>query len=317
MSATGLTIGVDIGGTKIAAGVVTPDGTIERVARRPTPAGDPDAIDEAMAACVIELQATHDVEAVGLAAAGYVSADRSTMAYAPNLAWRDRPLAPPLRERTGLDVVVENDANAAAWAEYRFGAGRGHRDVVLVILGTGVGGGIVVDGALLRGAHGFAAEIGHLRAVPGGLPCGCGQVGCWEQYISGSAFVAEARRRAAADPESWAHVTAQAGETLDRFDGPLLTMLARSGDPVAADLFQYVGGLVGEFCASIVAVLDPEVIVLGGGLGSVGDLLLEPARESFARTVSPRGHHPGVELRAAEMGNTAGMVGAGDLARLF
>jgi glucokinase len=316
MTDPAMTIGVDIGGTKIAAGVVTPEGVVERVARRPTPAGDPEKIDAAMAECVAELRRSHVVSAVGLAAAGYVSEDRSTMSYAPNLAWRDRPLAPPLRARTGLDVVVENDANAAAWAEYRFGAGRGRRDVVLVILGTGVGGGIVVDGRLVRGAHGYAAEIGHLRAVPRGLPCGCGQLGCWEQYISGSALVAEARRRADGDPARWRAVLDRAGGDGDGIDGPLLTAMARAGETVAVDLVSEVATMVGEFCASVVAVLDPEVIVLGGGLGSV-DLLLEPARAAFARTVSPRGYHPPVEIRVAEMGNTAGIVGAADLARVL
>jgi glucokinase len=315
MSATDLTIGVDIGGTKIAAGVVTGDGRIERVSRRPTPTDDPAAIDATVAECVADLRSTHDVAAIGIAAAGYVSADRSTMVYGTNLAWRDHPVGPVLRSVTGLDVVVENDANAAAWAEYRFGAGRGRGDMVLVILGTGVGGGIVVDGRMLRGAHGFAAEIGHLRAVPGGLPCNCGQSGCWEQYISGSALVAEARRRADRDPQAWRDVLDRAGGTIDSVDGPLLTALSRAGEPVAADLLRDVGALLGEFCASVVAVLDPEVIVLGGGLGSVGEPILGPARESFVRNVSPRGHHPGVDLRAAQMGNTAGIVGAADLAR--
>jgi glucokinase len=310
------TIGIDIGGTKIAAGVVTADGVVEHEARRPTPAGDPEAIDDAMAECVAELREKSEVSAVGLAAAGYVSEDRSTVSYAPNLAWRDRPLAPPLRARTGLDVVVENDANAAAWAEYRFGAGRGRRDVVLVTLGTGVGGGIVVGGRLVRGGHGYAAELGHLRAVPRGLPCGCGQLGCWEQYISGQALVAEARRRAGGDPVRWRDVLERVGGDAERIDGPLLTGLAEAAEPVAADLVRDLATMVGEFCASVVAVLDPEVIVLGGGLGSV-DLLLEPARAAFTRTVSPRGHHPPVEIRVAELGNTAGIVGAADLARLL
>ncbi|MGF1661114.1 MAG: ROK family glucokinase [Kineosporiaceae bacterium] len=316
MTAPARTIGIDIGGTKIAAGVVTAEGEIEHLTRRPSPADDPDALDDAIAECVAELREKSDVGAVGLAAAGYVSEDRSTMSYAPNLAWRDRPLAPPLRARTGLDVVVENDANAAAWAEYRFGAGRGCQDAVLVTLGTGVGGGIVVGGRLVRGGHGYAAELGHLRAVPRGLPCGCGQLGCWEQYISGNALVAEARRRAGGDPVRWRGVLGPVGGDEERIDGPLLTELAAAGEPVAVDLVHDLATMVGEFCSSVVAVLDPEVIVLGGGLGSV-ELLLEPARAAFTRTVSPRGHHPPVEIRVAEMGNTAGIVGAADLARIL
>jgi glucokinase len=308
------TIGVDIGGTKIATGVVAPDGTILARAQRATPARDPGAIEATVADCVNELRAQHEVAAVGVAAAGFVSTDRSTVLFAPNLAWRDRDLRQGVHALTGLEVVVENDANAAAWAEARFGAGRGHHDVVMVTLGTGVGGGIVVGGRMVRGARGFAAEIGHVRAVPDGRQCGCGNMGCWEQYISGNALVAEARRRAM-DADWSPALLEHAGGAPELVTGPLITELAAAGDKALVQLLAEIGDLVGVFCASIAAVLDPGVIVVGGGVSSAGELLMAPAREGFLRELSPRGHRPPIELRQAMLGNAAGIVGAADLAR--
>ena len=196
----GLTIGVDVGGTKIAAGVVDEDGTILKRARRESPATDTEAIQETIADLVSELASGLDVEGVGVGAAGFVDVSRSTVLFAPNLAWRDEPLKAELERRTGLPVVIENDANAAAWGEFAFGAGADAQDLLLVTVGTGVGGGIVLDGRLHRGTFGIAAEIGHLRVVPDGRPCPCGNRGCWEQYASGSALVADARAAAPRRP---------------------------------------------------------------------------------------------------------------------
>ncbi|MGH3828662.1 MAG: ROK family protein, partial [Pseudonocardiaceae bacterium] len=178
MTGANLTIGVDIGGTKVAAGVVDEHGTIVATTHRDTPADDVSRIENVIAAAVGELTSTYDVEAVGIGAAGFIDASRSTVMFAPNLAWRDEPLRASLQRRLRLPVVVENDANAAAWAEVRFGAGRGADHVVAVTVGTGIGGGIVVNGQLLRGQFGAAAEIGHVAVVPDGRLCGCGLRGC-------------------------------------------------------------------------------------------------------------------------------------------
>src|SRR3954451_1173784 len=196
----GLTIGVDVGGTKIAVGVVDEGGQLLETTRRDTPSDDPAKTEDAIADGVRELQAHQVVEAIGVGAAGFVDADRSTVLFAPNLAWRNEPLRRALEARLGLPVVVENDANAASWAEVRFGAGRGESDVVVVTVGTGIGGGIVLDGHLVRWRHGVAAEIGHFTVVPDVRRCGCGNQGCWEQYASGRALVAEARALATASP---------------------------------------------------------------------------------------------------------------------
>jgi glucokinase len=168
----GLAIGVDIGGTKVAAGVVDADGHVLARLRRDTPAQDPDKVEDLIADCIRELAADHEVEAAGLGAAGFVDAARSTVLFAPNLAWRNEPLRAAVEQRTGLPVVVENDANAAAWGETRFGAGHGQPHTVTVTIGTGLGGGVVIGGELVRGAFGAAAEVGHLNLVPEGAPAG-------------------------------------------------------------------------------------------------------------------------------------------------
>ena len=196
----GLAIGVDIGGTKVAAGVVDDDGRILARLRRDTPAHDPAKTEDVIADCIGELSAEHEIEAAGLGAAGFVDAARSTVLFAPNLAWRNEPLRAAVEQRTGLPVVVENDANAAAWGETRFGAGHGQPHTVTLTVGTGLGGGVVLGGELVRGAFGAAAEVGHVNLVPDGRPCGCGLRGCWEQYASGRALVHEARERAARSP---------------------------------------------------------------------------------------------------------------------
>ncbi len=310
-----MTLGVDIGGTKIAAGMVADDGSIVAMSRRDTPASDPDAIEATVAEIIEDLIAEHAVSGVGIAAAGFVSEDRSAVRFAPNIAWRERPIAQALKARTGIDVVVENDANAAAWAEYRFGAGRGHEHVTMVTLGTGLGGGIIIGGRLLRGAHGAAAEIGHVRAVPDGRQCGCGNRGCWEQYIAGRALEREAEERATADPD-WAPGLLQlAAGHPDGITGPMVTELAMAGDSDLVALLAEYGRRVGAFVASMVAVLDPAVVVIGGGVSKAGDLLLGPAQEGFLAQLSARGHRPAAEIRLAELGNAAGLVGVADLAR--
>ena len=226
-------IGVDIGGTKIAAGVVDEDGEILAQTRRDTSPDDAAGIDKAIADVYAELSQSYEVEAMGLAAAGFVSADRSSVLFAPNIAWRDYPL----RERVAallqddVRIVVENDANAAGWAEFRFGAGRDVDDMLMLTVGTGLGGAIVTDGKLVRGAWGVAAEIGHMRVVPGGHYCGCGHEGCWEQYASGSALVRDAQAAVIIQPDRAARLLELAGGDVDRLTGPQVTRARPGGRP--------------------------------------------------------------------------------------
>ncbi len=306
-----VTIGVDVGGSKIAAGAVAEDGTILEEQRRETPARDTAATRQAIVDLVKELSSRHDVEAVGIGAAGFVGKDRSTVLFAPNLAWRDEPLGTSVQEQVGVPVVVENDVNAAAWGEFRFGAGEDVDDLLMVAVGTGIGGGVVVDGELLRGSFGVAAEIGHLRVMPQGLPCGCGQRGCWEQYGSGRALVREARSRVwDGDP-----LLELAGGDPTRITGPMITKEAKSGDALCMSLLVDLGRWLGEGIASLAAVLDPGVVVIGGGVSEAGAMLLPPVRKAVDDNLSAADNRPHLELRLATLGNEAGMVGAADLAR--
>jgi glucokinase len=311
-----LTIGVDIGGTKVAAGVVDEQGDIVASARRDTPSRDPAAIESIIADVVEELRASHEVEAVGIGAAGFVDAARSTVVFAPNLAWRDEPLRAAIEARCGLPVVVENDANAAAWAEARFGAGRGRGYLVILTLGTGLGGGLVVDGELYRGRRGIAAEFGHMVVEPGGRRCGCGGRGCWERYASGTALVREAQELASVSPAIAVRLLELAGGTPEAITGLAVTEAAQDGDEAALEAFRVVGTWLGHGMASLAAVLDPGMFVLGGGVSAAGELVREPAARALQERITARAYREDVpSVRLAELGPEAGIVGAADLAR--
>jgi glucokinase len=311
----GLTVGIDVGGTKIAGGVVDEQGKILATARRESPATDTDAIERDIEDLVAELRVDHDIVAVGVGAAGFVDSKRSTVLFAPNLAWRDEPLRADLEKRINLPVVIENDANAAAWGEFTFGAGEDVQDTLLVTVGTGVGGGIVLNGQLHRGAFGVAAEIGHMRVVPDGRICGCGNRGCWEQYASGTALVRDTREQASQGSLIARSLVDRAGGVVDGINGPLITEAAREGDSFAREQLASLGKWLGEGIASLTAVLDPAVVVIGGGVSEAGELLLEPVRAHYKANLTGRHYRPELEVRAALLGNKAGMIGAADLAR--
>lgn len=309
-----LTIGVDIGGTNILAGVVDEAGRIVATTRRATDPTDPDRIEAAVAEAVRELMAAHDAACVGVAAAGFVSADRRRLLFAPNIAWRDHPLADRLEDLIGYPVVIENDANAAAWAEYRFGNGQGTTDMVMLTLGTGLGGAVITGGRLVRGRFGAAAELGHIKIVPGGERCGCGQHGCWEAYASGTAL-AKAAQRFASDsvPAVRAMLNVAADQPLT---GAHVTAAARLGDQAALELLHRFGRYLGIGIATLAAVIDPEVVVVGGGITTAaGDLILPAAQEHFLRNLSGHGHRGELRITTAALANDAGIVGAADSAR--
>jgi glucokinase len=310
-----LTIGVDVGGTKVWAGVVDAQGTLLADARRPTPSQEPAKVIETIADLVEELRIDHTVEAVGIGAAGFVDSARSRVRFAPNLAWRDEPLRDEAIERIGLPVVVENDANAMAWAEHRFGAGRGEDNLVCLTIGTGIGGGLVFDGRLLRGAFGIGAEIGHMCLVEGGHECGCGNRGCYEQYGSGRALVRTAREMAALSPTAAGRLLELAGGRIDAEAGPAITAAAHEGDPLAVKCFEQIGASIGRGLASLAAILDPGRFVLGGGVCEAGDLLLDPVRTEFLANLSGRRYRPEADIVLAELGSRAGIIGAADLSR--
>lgn len=311
----GLTVGIDVGGTKIAGATVDEGGNILATARRVSPAKDTEAIEKTIEDLVGELRESHDVEGVGVGAAGFVDVRRATVLFAPNLAWRDEHLKAGLERRIDLPVVIENDANAAAWGEFAFGAGHDVDDLMLVTVGTGVGGGIVLNGQLHRGAFGVAGEIGHVRVVPNGLLCGCGNKGCWEQYASGTALVREARSQAQHGSLIAKALLDRAGGDVAAISGPLITQAAQDGDAFAIEQLEALGVWLGEGIATLAAVLDPAVVAIGGGVSEAGDLLLDPVRAHFKSSLTGRNYRPTLEIRQAALGNKAGMIGAADLAR--
>jgi glucokinase len=310
-----LAIGIDIGGTKVAAGVVDDAGEVLATARRRTPSQDPAHIADVVVEIVGQLRAEHEVSAVGIGAAGFVDSERSTVLFAANLPWRNTPIKADISHRLDIPVVVENDANAAAWGEFRFGAGKGHDDVFVLTIGTGIGAGIIVNGALYRGHFGIAGEPGHMRVVPGGRLCGCGNRGCLEQYCSGKALVRAAREVAQERPADAARLLELAHGDIANIDGPVVTKAAQEGDPAAVDCFDEIGRWLGQGLADLAVVLDPGRFVIGGGVAEAGDLLLDAGRETYAAVLTGRGYRPLADVVPAELGAQAGLIGAADLAR--
>jgi len=307
-------IGIDIGGTKIAGALVSESGEIIAEDRQPTPAGDPAAITDIVVAMVERLATGHEVTAAGVAAAGFIDAAQSTVYYAPNINWRNEPFQANLRARLDLDITIDNDANAAGWAEFRFGAGRNVSDMTMLTVGTGVGGAIVTGDRLFRGGFGAGAEVGHLRVVPEGLPCGCGAKGCIEQYGSGRALLRYANE--IADAGGIGRPLAEARAENGTLNGTIVGEFIAAGDAGAVHALQELGRWIGQACASLGAVLDPQLFVIGGGVAVAGDLLLDPVREAYLAHLPARGYHPEPEFATAELVNDAGVVGAADLARI-
>ncbi|MBA8816329.1 glucokinase [Microbacterium halimionae] len=306
-----LTVGIDIGGTKIAGGVVDPGGVIIEKTRVDTPK-DPDLLAEAVSDMVRHFAAHREIGAVGVAAAGFIDRDRATVIHAPNIAWQNEPLRAKLESRIGMPVTIENDANAAGWAEYRFGAGRGYRDIVMLTMGTGVGGAVIVNGELYRGGHGVAGELGHMRFIRNGLPCGCGQRGCLEQYASGRALQREAN--SIADEGGIGRALAELRTEKGTIPGPAISRLVLANDPGAREALGRVATALGEACGGFQAVLDPELFVIGGGVAQLGEDLLTPMRTAYRTSLPGYGKRPVAEFAIAALVNDAGIIGVADLA---
>jgi glucokinase len=301
------TIGIDIGGTSVRASVVAPDGSIVASARASTP-GTVGRTEDVVAGLVDGLRAEHEVTAVGLAVAGFISADRSKVMFAPHLAWRDDPVPERMADRLGLPVVMEHDVNAAAWAEYRRGAAAGANVALLVAVGTGIGAGLVLDGRIYRGAFGVAPELGHIIVVPDGRSCPCGKRGCWERYCSGTALAQTAR-------ELWEAGGPTILSDLSNGDphaltGTMVAQAARAGDPVALEAMTDLGRWLGVGLAIAGDVLDPAVIVIGGGVSGAAELFLDRTRTVLSGLITGQHHRPQPQLALARFGDTASVVGA-------
>ncbi|MGH8919705.1 MAG: ROK family protein [Actinomycetes bacterium] len=318
-----LTIGVDVGGTQVRAGVVDAKGALLDTRRAPTPS-DEHALENVIAGMATELVVGHHgVRAIGLAVAGFVNLDRRRVGFCPHLPWRDAPVAERIEQRIHLPVVVEHDANAAAVAEQWCGAARGGGVAVLVVLGTGIGGALLVDGELFRGAHGVAPELGHLRLVPEGRPCPCGKRGCWERYCSGTALATTAvellapRPGAPADllggPRLGPPARAASGDQ-PQLSGRQVALAAGKKDPVALAAMAELARWLGEGLALVADVYDPELVVIGGAVAQSAPLFLDQARAHYAALVTGAGYRPLARVRRAQLGAEAGIVGAALLA---
>ena len=313
-----VTIGIDVGGTKVLGVAVAPGGDVVAEARRPTPRAGAvlGGLLDTLSAMVAELDEAgrrvgSDAQrrpAVGLGLPGLVD-EAGTLIFAPHLpAALGTAIGTVLAERVGGRVVADNDATCATYGEWQIGAAKGAADAVVLTLGTGIGAGLVVGGRLVRGAHGFAGEVGHVVFDPAGPPCPCGRQGCWERYASGAGTERLARQAAAAGRLPTA--LDLAGGDLDSLRGEHVTAASRTGEPGALAVLADVGTWLGAGLANLVALLDPEVVVVGGGLADAGDALLDPARRALAERVPGGPDRPPVALRPAALGERAGAIGA-------
>lgn len=293
-------LGVDVGGTKVLAVRIDAEGELQASATRPMPgrSAGPEAVEEAVALAARDVSDDRPPVALGISAAGLVDAAGERFLFGAHLPWRDAPVRRTLAERTGLHVVLDNDANCAAHAELVAGAARGVQSALLITIGTGIGGALVLGGRVVRGAHGLAGEFGHMQVVPNGLACECGLRGCWEQYCSGRALERVTR--------------VALGRHLD---GPEVTALARAGDQVALHSFASVGTWLGVGVAGLVSAFDPQLVVVGGGVSTVGDLLLGPARTALAESLQGTAYRAVPALVPARLGPEASAIGAALLAR--
>lgn len=309
-----LVVGIDVGGTKVLAVETDGHGRVVRSARRETPGRlvDTGLIEDALTRALDGVAGGRQVAAVGLAAAGFVDRPGERVRFAPHLPWRDDPVRDRLAARWGTTVALDNDANCVARAEAAYGAARGYDSALVITLGTGIGGAVVLDGTLIRGRNGMAGEFGHMQVVPEGHACECGRRGCWEQYCSGNALVRLARDQVGRMPTLLDELCDGDPE---RLTGPMVSRAAEEGDLLARQAFASVGDWLGVGVANLVAALDPEVVVIGGGVSAAGDRLLEPARAALSRALVGAGHRDVPDLVRARLGPEAGAIGAADLAR--
>jgi glucokinase len=304
-------VGLDIGGTKVLGVVLHGDGTIVRETRKPSPVREFEALVASCAEIVAEL--ARPGSPVGIGAAGLVDR-KGRLTYAPNIPGvREAPLREAIADATGHPVAVDNDANVAALAEVTLGAAIGARHALMVTLGTGIGGGIIADGKVYRGANGFAAEFGHVTVERGGPRCACGELGHWEAIASGHALGRMARDLVAGG--RGAAILAAADGDRDAVDGEAVATAADAGDADARGLLAHYADNVALGLANLANVFDPERIVISGGIVEMGPLLFDPLLEAFARRLEGTEYRPPIPIVPAHLGERAGAVGAALLAR--
>ena len=309
-----LTIGIDIGGTKISAGVVDSSGNIIDSSRISTPVEGGKELILAVINLIKELKEKHEIKGIGISIAALISSDYGTIVGAPNIANLSKlNFVNEIKVEFKLPIVVENDANSAMWAEFKFGNAKGLNPVMFFIIGTGVGGGLVIDGKLFKGANGIGAEFGHMCVVPNGLLCGCGSEGCIEQYASGGALIRYANEAIIDNPQS-SETLLSFGE--GKLTGSGLTKAAKAGNELALAAFSKQADWLGLACASYSLIIDPQAIIIGGGVADAGELFLAPVREAMRKYMPFAESHVPPKIIAAKFGNDAGLIGAADLVRV-
>lgn len=308
-----LTVGFDIGGTNARASVVAPDGSILDSVSTRTP-HDSDGLTRTIVEMVGGLRRSYDIDAVGVAVAGFLDPECEIVRFAPHLAWRDdQPVRRDLQDALGLPVRLEHDANAAAWGEYKFGAARDAETWVFFAVGTGIGATLMHNGEIYRGAFGTAPEFGHITVVPGGRVCSCGKQGCLERYASGTSLVDCAIEIAGRGGYRGSELYRAVVEK--RASGHDIMAGARDGDELGLAALDSFSTWLGRGLAMVSDILDPSLIVLGGGVSEDADLFLDDAKASMSSNIVGAGYRPLPEVVCAELGAQAGMIGVADLAR--
>ena len=308
-----LTIGIDIGGTKISVGVVDSSGNLIDSSRCSTPTEGGKELISSVINLIKEFNKKYEIKGIGISIAALISSDYGTIVGAPNIANLSKlNFVNEIKEEFELPIIIENDANAAMWAEFKFGNAKGLNPVMFFIIGTGVGGGLVIDGKLFKGANGIGAEFGRMCVVPNGLLCGCGSKGCIEQYASGGALIRYANEALLANPDKSEEVLSF-GE--GKLSGTALTKAAKAGNELALAAFSKQADWLGLACASYSLIIDPQAIIIGGGVVDAGELFLAPVRAAMRKYMPFAESHVPPEIIAAKFGNDAGLVGAADLVR--
>lgn len=310
-----LTIGIDIGGTNVRAAVVDAAGTVVDMQQLPTPPSA-EALEKALDTVVGNLcQRTSGVVAVGLAVAGFINAEQTVVRFAPHVPWRGVEIKKRLSERLSLPVVLEHDANSAAWGEHFFGVAQGAKNWVLIALGTGIGGAMMLEGTMYRGSYGVAPEFGHVTVVPDGRSCPCGKRGCLERYCSGSALPLTAQELIAMGSFPQSDLAQRYGQHPEEITGRTVVRMAREGDELALAVVRDMGTWLGRGLAMVQDIIDPELIVIAGGVSSDADLFLGRAQRVMRASIVGAGHRPVARVKVAGLGSHAGIIGVAALAR--
>lgn len=316
-------IGIDLGGTNIAAGLTDERGKILEKGSVPTKSGRPAGeIVEDMAVLANSLVCGHqdhgitmeEVEAIGIGVPGTANQEEGIVEYANNLGFFDTPIISMLEPYfPGKVICFDNDANAAAWAEYIAGSGQGCRSMIAVTLGTGIGGGIIIDGKMFEGVNDAAGELGHMVIDRNGKPCNCGRRGCFEKYASATALVEQTKEAMEQQPSSL--LWELCGGHLENVDGKILFDAVRRGDGTAKNVLAVYTEYLGIGLIDIINIFQPEVICLGGGISQAGELLLEPLQNKLDQEDYARSSRKRSKLVTARLGNDAGIIGAALLAK--